>query len=476
MFNQFWRPFVPGFRVRPNDDVPGFNVENGLPQRESAWPGGLLQNWVTQGDLGTALPNIPYGMGLPTSGLAAIAPTAPSLGLPGFHVEDNTPGFNVRPGNAVPGFNLNDDLDRQETILSAPTPSPDVEEPVQLPSPQFPEWVYKLVAMLPQALPASGPLVGRAVVVNSPPTLPPTEPAIAKRWPSLEMPHRSAENIGSVGGTTQSIGPQPVGQSTASKAWPQPVSWPYIQPARLPYPWSAGAISQPISLPPMFEPRAVEGSGFTLANAPSADAQWTQGQTPLQRHQQTHQSSSPGGVTQSSNDSSLGQRLVQSSVDTIPGAYYQRLAREQLGEGNYVGAGVYQGAALLDAALGAATLGLSTRLGAGIRAAAGGGAALFRRAFDSRSQLWTYLGRAPNGMQWHHIVEQSQVPQFGQRAIQSVENIVAIPIEAHRRLNAFYSSKLAFSEPNTVREWLRKKSFEEQYEFGMKQLKRVLGY
>jgi hypothetical protein len=79
-------------------------------------------------------------------------------------------------------------------------------------------------------------------------------------------------------------------------------------------------------------------------------------------------------------------------------------------------------------------------------------------------------------MQWHHIVEQSQVPQFGQRAIQSVENIVAIPIDAHRRLNAFYSSKLAFSEPNTVREWLRKKSFEEQYEFGMKQLKRVLGY
>lgn len=79
-------------------------------------------------------------------------------------------------------------------------------------------------------------------------------------------------------------------------------------------------------------------------------------------------------------------------------------------------------------------------------------------------------------MQWHHIVEQFQAPQFGQRAIQSVENIVAIPIEAHQKLNGFYSSKRSFSKPNTVREWLRGKSFEEQYAFGIEQLKRVLGY
>jgi hypothetical protein len=197
----------------------------------------------------------------------------------------------------------------------------------------------------------------------------------------------------------------------------------------------------------------------------------------LQQHQQTQPSSSLGTVTPGSDGPSLGQRLAQSSVDTIvPGAYYQKLAREQLGAGNYVGAGVYQGAAFLDAALGAATFGLSTRLGAGIRAAAGEGAALFRRAFDSRSQLWRYLGRAPEGMQWHHIVEQSQVAQFGQRIIQSVENIVAIPIEAHQKLNAFYSSKQYFSKPNTVREWLRGQSFEAQYKYGMEQLKRVLGY
>ena len=79
-------------------------------------------------------------------------------------------------------------------------------------------------------------------------------------------------------------------------------------------------------------------------------------------------------------------------------------------------------------------------------------------------------------MQWHHIVEQSQAAQFGQRRIQSIDNIVAIPIEANQKLNAFYSSKQYFSEPNRVRVWLRGQSFEEQYKFGMEQLKRVLGY
>jgi hypothetical protein len=127
-------------------------------------------------------------------------------------------------------------------------------------------------------------------------------------------------------------------------------------------------------------------------------------------------------------------------------------------------------------ALGKGRLGLSPRLAAAGRTAAAEGATLFRRAFDSRSQLLRYLGRAPEGMQWHHIVEQSQAAQLGQRGIQSIENIVAIPIEAHQSLNALYSSKRPISHPNTVREWLRGQSFEAQYEYGMERLKQVLGY
>src|SRR5258708_12765498 len=41
MFNVFSQTALPGFRVSPQDDVPGFNVdENGLPQREGAWSDG----------------------------------------------------------------------------------------------------------------------------------------------------------------------------------------------------------------------------------------------------------------------------------------------------------------------------------------------------------------------------------------------------------------------------------------------------
>lgn len=51
----------------------------------------------------------------------------------------------------------------------------------------------------------------------------------------------------------------------------------------------------------------------------------------------------------------------------------------------------------------------------------------------------------PKGMHSHHIAEQNKAAQFGQRRIQSIENSVAIPIEAH-------------------------------HEFGMEQFKRVLGH
>jgi hypothetical protein len=180
----------------------------------------------------------------------------------------------------------------------------------------------------------------------------------------------------------------------------------------------------------------------------------------------------------SGNDaSSLGQRLTQSGMDTlVPGFHYQGLASQQLGAGNYVGASVYQVAAILDALAGALTLGLGTELAAATKAAAVEGTALFRRAFNSEWQLKNFLGPAPYGMEWHHIVEQSQAAQFGQRSIQSVENIVAIPIESHRQLSAFYSSKQYFSKPNRVRDWLRGQSFEAQYDYGIERLKQVLGY
>jgi len=483
VFNLFWRPFVPGFRVRPHDGVPGFNIDqNGLPRSAGAWSDAMLPDTVTQRYSDTGQVEMPYGISLPTAGPERLVQSPPTIGLAGFRASapDNVPGFNFRPPDGVPGLDLDDGVEEQETDTPSPTPPPDTEEAVQPALPQFPNWTYDLLAMLPQVSAESGPFPGRHVAVNSPLNLPSTEPLVPGQWPSSEVRPRFGDmSIGSRDATRQSIGPQSLDQSAMSTAWPQPPNnrWPYSQPAMLRNPWSGSSADQPIRLPPIVEPRPNEGSNFIPTSSPVAGGHQVQRQALLQQNQQTQPSSSLGTVTPDGDGPSLGQRLAQSSVDTIvPGAYYQKLAREQLGAGNYVGAGVYQGAAFLDAALGAATLGLSTRLGAGIRTAAGEGAALFRRAFDSHSQLWRYLGRAPEGMQWHHIVEQSQMAQFGQRIIQSVENIVAIPIEAHQKLNAFYSSKQYFSEPKTVREWLRGQSFETQYEFGMTQLKRLLGY
>jgi hypothetical protein len=164
------------------------------------------------------------------------------------------------------------------------------------------------------------------------------------------------------------------------------------------------------------------------------------------------------------------QSRLQNIFDTyVPGAHYQRLAQQEFDGGNYGTAAGYQAAALADALLGVATLGAITPP----RAA---GAALFRRSFKTFDQLKYHLGRAPKDMTWHHIVEQSQIPQFGAERIHSVDNIVAVPDWVNKELNRLYSSRQVYSDDKRVRVWLRGQSFEEQYEFGMERLRHVLGY
>lgn len=349
---------------------------------------------------------------------------------------------------------------------------PVAEYPIQSAPPRLPEWLYKVATILPQ-LTALDPLTGRHIAIGAPPGLPSIELPVAAQWPSWTVPQQFADmNIRSHAPTTLNTNVQSSAPSATARVWPQPRNdaWPHVQLARLHDPGSE-ITRQPIGVSPIQTAAPIEG------NAPDVGGPQVPRQTPLQQYQPTQPPSSLGTVAPSSDGPSLGQRLVQSSVETIvPGAHYQNLARQQLESGNYIGAGVYQAAAFLDAALGAATLGLSTRVVAAGRTVAGQGAALFRRAFDSEARLFRYLGRAPKGMEWHHIVEQSQAAKFGQRAIQRVDNIVAMPKKEHQDLSAFYSSKRYFSKPDRVRVWLRGKSFEEQYEFGMEQIRRVLGY
>lgn len=142
MFNLFWRPYVPGFRVRPQEDVPGFNIdENGLPRRSSAWSDGMLLDAVTQRYPDVSQTEMPYSMSVPTPGPEGMVQSAPSIGLAGFRAspQDDVPGFNVEPADDVPGFDLDDDVEEQETIWSSQTSPPDAEEPVQPIPPRFPE-------------------------------------------------------------------------------------------------------------------------------------------------------------------------------------------------------------------------------------------------------------------------------------------------------------------------------------------------
>ena len=118
MFNLFWRPYVPGFHVKPHDDVPGFNIDqNGLPRRASAWSDAMLPDTVTQQYPDAPQTEMPHGMSLPTAGPEGQVQSAPSIGLAGFRpsAQDNVPGFNFRPTDGVPDFDLDDDVEEQET-------------------------------------------------------------------------------------------------------------------------------------------------------------------------------------------------------------------------------------------------------------------------------------------------------------------------------------------------------------------------
>lgn len=82
-------------------------------------------------------------------------------------------------------------------------------------------------------------------------------------------------------------------------------------------------------------------------------------------------------------------------------------------------------------------------------------------------------------MQWHHIVEQSQIKSnragFSPEQIHNVGNVVALPSgkgSIHAKISSIYSSIQPFTGGKTVRDWLSTKTFEEQFEFGKRQLEK----
>ena len=100
------------------------------------------------------------------------------------------------------------------------------------------------------------------------------------------------------------------------------------------------------------------------------------------------------------------------------------------------------------------------------------GGKIAEKGFSSYSKFKKAYGRAGDGMEWHHIVEQrpTNISRFGTKTIHNIDNMKALPTDVHRKISGHYSSK--YMNTNlTVREWLNDKSFDFQYEYGKNVLK-----
>jgi uncharacterized protein RhaS with RHS repeats len=95
--------------------------------------------------------------------------------------------------------------------------------------------------------------------------------------------------------------------------------------------------------------------------------------------------------------------------------------------------------------------------------------------FKSFSAFKRAMGSAGNSNAWHHVVEQhaDNLARFGAENIHNTNNLIKLPNGAgsiHAKVSGYYSSKQAFTGGQTVRQWLRSQSYQQQYDFGIKTL------
>ena len=78
-------------------------------------------------------------------------------------------------------------------------------------------------------------------------------------------------------------------------------------------------------------------------------------------------------------------------------------------------------------------------------------------------------------MEWHHIVEQSQIDRSGftPEQIHNTGNMIRIDASIHCRISGYYqTTTFDFTNGLSVRDWLAGQSFEIQYQFGLDVLER----
>ena len=106
--------------------------------------------------------------------------------------------------------------------------------------------------------------------------------------------------------------------------------------------------------------------------------------------------------------------------------------------------------------------------------AGGAGLTSSGQGFSSFRALEAFLGDAGDGMEWHHIVEQSQIGRSGfpVEQVQNTSNTIAVEETIHDQISGFYNSNIAGPGTGRVRDWLAGQSFEAQYGFGLQVLQK----
>ncbi|HTG18731.1 MAG TPA: hypothetical protein VK681_01745 [Reyranella sp.] len=317
MFNLFFRPSVPGFRVKAQQDVPGFNIgENDGPPLEAG-----TRPYLDEAQ--TQTPPIVTSFTLGSDGLTQ---SAPPIGFAG--IRDDVPGFNLNESGVspqrVPWF----DGMRQGSAPSEypdtlePEPLPrDAGEPVQVTTPQLPEWLVALLGMpRPRLSSAVDPRTSQRIVPYAPPIRPlsayqPTNQSVRAMegrpvgdastlpdsgsvetpndevWPTRDMLGQWSDFDARTGITTAQNSNPPLSQEAAWNAWLQPLkeSQPSTQLGRDQgtVPSGAGTVRPPMSVPPTLSLSPARDSNFVLAKAADADVPSVKQQRLVPRDQET---------------------------------------------------------------------------------------------------------------------------------------------------------------------------------------------
>jgi hypothetical protein len=95
--------------------------------------------------------------------------------------------------------------------------------------------------------------------------------------------------------------------------------------------------------------------------------------------------------------------------------------------------------------------------------------------YSSFKAAKTALGSPGEGNVFDHVVEQSQIARsgFAPEDIHNPFNMNPVSAETNKLKADYYSTKQLFTEGGTVRDWLTRQSFADQYEFGLDVLRHI---